>query len=117
MDDFSVAQVGLILFQPGAVNHTLAMPHKLFDYMREGRPVVAPDFAIEVARVVREADCGVLVDVSRPEAIAGAVKRLLRDPQEAARLGRNGRRLVEEKYNWQRDEKALLEAFSALEAR
>ncbi len=69
----SVAQVGLILFQPGQINHTLAMPHKLFDYMREARPVVAPDFAVEVSRIVREADCGILVDVTRPEAIAAAV--------------------------------------------
>jgi glycosyltransferase involved in cell wall biosynthesis len=113
----SVAQVGLILFQPGPINHTLAMPHKLFDYMRESRPVVVPDFAVEVARIVREADCGLLVDVTRPEAIAGAVAELLKDPQEAARLGRNGRRLVEEKYNWQREEKTLLDAFTVLGAR
>ncbi len=113
----SVAQVGLILFQPGPVNHTLAMPHKLFDYMREARPVVAPEFAVEVARIVREADCGLLVDVSKPEAIAAAVAKLLKDPREAARLGRNGRRLVVGKYNWRREEKILLDAFAALEAR
>jgi glycosyltransferase involved in cell wall biosynthesis len=111
----AAAQVGLILFQPGPLNHTLAMPHKLFDYMREGRPVVAPDFAVEVARIVREADCGILVDVTRPEAIAAAIDKLLKDPREAARLGRNGRRLIVSKYNWQREEKTLLAAFAALE--
>lgn len=113
----ALAQVGLILFQPGPINHTLAMPHKLFDYMREARPVVAPEFALEVARIVRETDCGLLVDVTRPEVIAEAIGRLLRDPQEAERLGRNGRRLIEDKYNWQREEKVLLDAFAALEAR
>ncbi len=113
----ALAQVGLILFQPGSINHTLAMPHKLFDYMREARPVVAPDFAVEVARIVREADCGLLVDVTRPEAVADAISALLSDPQNAARLGANGRRLIEEKYNWQREEKTLLDAFAALEAR
>jgi glycosyltransferase involved in cell wall biosynthesis len=113
----SIAQVGLILFQPGPTNHTLAMPHKLFDYMREGRPVVAPDFAVEVARIVREADCGILVDVANPQAIASAIKKLLKDPREADRLGRNGRRLVVGKYNWRREEKTLLDAFAALEVR
>lgn len=111
----AAAQVGLILFQPGLLNHTLAMPHKLFDYMREIRPVVAPAFAIEVAHIVRENDCGILVDVTSPEAIAGAVSRLLRDPEEAARLGRNGREAVEKKYNWQQDERRLLTAFASLE--
>ncbi len=111
----SVARVGLILFQPGPMNHTLAMPHKLFDYMREGRPVVAPDFAVEVARIVREADCGILVDTASPEAIAEAALRLLRHPDEATRLGQNGRRLVEAKYNWRMDEERLIQAMEALE--
>ncbi len=111
----AVAKVGLILFQPGLLNHTLAMPHKLFDYMREGRPVVAPDFAVEVAHIMNESDCGILVDVSNPNAIAQAVLKLLRDPAEAARLGENGRRMIEQKYNWQEEEKRLLAAFASLE--
>ena len=111
----ALSKVGLILFQPGPLNHTLAMPHKLFDYMREAVPVVAPDFALEVSRIVREADCGLLVDVTSPEAIAGAVACLLREPGDAARLGENGRRIIEEKYHWQHEEKVLLDAFSRLE--
>jgi glycosyltransferase involved in cell wall biosynthesis len=113
----AISQVGLLLLQPDLVGHTYAMPHKLFDYMREGIPVVAPTFTVEVARIVAEADCGMLVDVRDPAAIAEAVLRLLRDPAEAARLGRNGRRIVEWKYNWQNDERALLGVFGALAAR
>ncbi len=82
--------------------------------MREGKPAVVPDFAIEVRHIVQEADCGVLVDVTRPEAIAEAVARLLRDPAEAARLGSNGRAAVERKYNWQAEEALLLAAFEAM---
>lgn len=110
----AVSKVGLILFQPGPLNHTLAMPHKLFDYMREARPAVAPDFAIEVAHIVREAECGILVDVTNPAAIAEAVARLLRNPDEAARLGNHGRAAVERKYNWQAEERILLGAFDSL---
>jgi len=106
------ARVGLILFQPGIRNHVLAMPHKLFDYMREGCPVVAPDFAVEVAKIVSESACGLLVDVTRPEAIAEAIDRLLRDPELAKTLGRNGRRAVENRYNWGYDEKVLLDGFA-----
>lgn len=112
----AVSRVGLILFQPGPRNHTLAMPHKLFDYMRERKPVVAPDFAVEVKRIVEEADAGLLVDVTDPRAIAEALLTLLRDEAEARRLGENGRRIVETKYNWQADEAKLLEAFARLEA-
>lgn len=110
----AAAQVGVILFQPGLVNHTFAMPHKLFDYMREARPVVAPDFAVEVGHIVDDAECGVLVEVTDPKAIAKALVKLLKHPDLAARLGENGRRAVEDRYNWEREEVKLLAAFDAL---
>jgi len=110
----AASKVGLILFQPGPLNHTLAMPHKLFDYMREGRPVIAPDFALEVSRIVNECDCGRLVDVTSPGAIAEAVAELLEHEAEAKRLGENGRRGVERTYHWEAEERVLLEAFDRL---
>ena len=82
--------------------------------MREARPVIAPDFSLEVARIVKEADCGLLVDVTSPQAIATAMLNLLEHPEKAARLGQNGRRLVETKYNWQQDERQLIEAINRL---
>ncbi|MBI2423360.1 MAG: glycosyltransferase [Candidatus Hydrogenedentes bacterium] len=114
----AVSEVGLILFQPGLLNHTLAMPHKLFDYMREGVPVVAPDFAVEVAAIMNEADCGALVDVTNPRAIADAIAALLNDPARARELGARGRRLIESKYHWEADEIRLIAAVrSVVEAR
>jgi len=110
----AIAQVGLILFQPGPLNHTLAMPHKLFDYMREGKPSVVPDFALEVRKIVQDSDCGKLVDVTQPAQIAHAILRLLQDPTEAQCLGQNGRHAVEQKYNWQADEARLLAVFATL---
>jgi glycosyltransferase involved in cell wall biosynthesis len=110
----AAADVGLILFQPGLVNHTFAMPHKLFDYMREGKPVIAPDFAIEVANILDGAEAGVLVEVTDPKAIALAIVELLTHPELAARLGENGRRAVEERYNWELEEVKLLAAIDSL---
>jgi glycosyltransferase involved in cell wall biosynthesis len=107
--------VGLILFQPYGMAHTLGMPHKLFDYMRESVPVVAPDFAVEIRRIIEDADCGVLVDVTQPESIAEAILKLLNDRNEAERLGRNGRHAVETKYNWQNDERNLISVFAGLQ--
>lgn len=111
----AVSKVGLILFQPGPMNHTLAMPHKMFDYMREAIPVIAPAFAVEVNAIVSEADCGLLVDVSDPAAIADAILRLLEHPEEARRFGENGRRSVESTYHWENDATKLLAVFSSLE--
>jgi glycosyltransferase involved in cell wall biosynthesis len=110
----AASDVGLILFQPGRVNHILAMPHKLFDYMREAKPVVAPDFAIEVAHILDESDGGVLVEVTDPEAIARAIIRLLEDRELAQRLGANGRKAIEEHYHWAIEEVKLLAAIESL---
>jgi glycosyltransferase involved in cell wall biosynthesis len=90
------------------------MPHKLFDYMREGKPVIAPDFAIEVARIVDEAEAGILVEITDPEAIATGILRLLQDPALAQRLGAQGRKAIEQTYHWEREEPALLAAVEAL---
>lgn len=109
-----VSKIGLILFQPGFSNHTLAMPHKLFDYMREEVPVIVPDFAIEVSKIVRESDCGLCIDVTNPKAIADAIVYLLNNPEEANRLGKNGRKAVEIRYNWQREEQILLDGINQL---
>ncbi len=110
----ATAQVGLILFQPGRLNHTLAMPHKLFDYMREGIPVIAPDFAVEVAHILDQADAGILVEITDSGAIAAAIIRLLEDPALSERLGKNGQAAVDTSYNWERDEVTLLRAIDSL---
>ncbi len=113
----AASDIGLILFQPGRLNHTLAMPHKLFDYMREAKPVIAPDFAVEVAAILDHAEGGVLVEVTQAEAIAEAIVRLLENNEIAQRLGKNGRAAIEKHYRWAQEEVKLLAAFDSLKSR
>ncbi|MBP0462309.1 glycosyltransferase [Roseomonas sp. PWR1] len=91
--------IGLVLFQPVDRNHRLALPHKLFDYMLAGLPVIAPDFAPETAAVVREAGCGLLVDTADPAAIAAAVAALA-DPGRRAAMGAAGREAALGRFGW-----------------
>lgn len=91
--------LGLVLFQPGIENHRLALPHKLFDCMLAGLPVIAPDFATEVAEVVQGAGNGLLVDSADPAAIATAVAALA-DPAQRQALAERGRRAAETRFGW-----------------
>lgn len=91
--------IGLVLFQPVDRNHRLALPHKLFDYMLAGLPVIAPDFAPETAAVVREARCGLLVDTTDPSAVASAVAALA-DPGRRAEMGAAGREAALGRFGW-----------------
>lgn len=106
--------VGLVLFQPGRLNHVHALPHKLFDYMLARLPVIVPGFAVEVARIVSEAGCGILVDTSDPEDIASALRQLSSNAKERKEFGERGRAAVLEKYNWEREARALITCYKTL---
>jgi glycosyltransferase involved in cell wall biosynthesis len=108
------SHIGLILLQPGVQNHVYALPHKMFDYMLAGLPVIAPRFAEEVARIITVEDCGILVDPKDPFDIAGALDSLERNPDLRRRLGENGRKAVLQKYNWEREAKRLTEMYREL---
>ena len=101
------ADINLVLFQPGEENHRLALPHKLADGMLAGLPVIAPAFATEVATMVTEARCGLLVDVTDPADIAAAIARL-GDPALRARLGAAGRDAAMGRYGWAGQAAALV---------
>jgi len=107
------ADIGLVLFQPGVENHRLALPHKLFDCMLAGLPVIAPAFAEEVAAVIREAGCGLLVDTADPAAIATAVTELA-DPARRAELGARGRAAALGRFGWAAEAERLVELYRRL---
>ena len=92
------SRVGLVTLFPTA-NYVDALPIKLFEYMAAGIPVVASDFPLWRS-IVEDADCGLLVDPQDANAIAQAIKTLLTDDDNAARLGANGQRRVQQKYSW-----------------
>jgi glycosyltransferase involved in cell wall biosynthesis len=50
---------------------------------------------------VGSADCGITVDPRDPSAAADRVAQLWKDPEEARRLGENGRRAILEQFNWE----------------
>jgi glycosyltransferase involved in cell wall biosynthesis len=100
---------GLVTFHPYP-NHLDAQPNKMFEYMSAGIPVIASDFPLW-RKIITERDCGVLVDPLDPAAIARAIDFLVEHPDEARRLGENGRKAVEEVYNWEMEEVRLLSVY------
>ncbi len=109
----AACDIGLVAFQPVDRNHRLALPHKLFDYMLAGLPVIAPDFAPETAAVVREAGCGLLVDTADPRAIAQAVAALS-DPERRTEFGAAGRRAALGRFAWAAEAARLVALYRRL---
>src|ERR1700754_2877278 len=86
------ANCGIVVDRPIS-NYLDSYSTKMFEYMACGIPVVCSDFPLW-ARIVGDADCGIAVDPLDPPAAADAVAQLWKDPQEARRLGENGRRAI-----------------------
>lgn len=105
--------IGLILFQNTHYNSYIGLPNKLFDYMMCGLPVVASDFP-EIRKVIQTSGCGVVVDVEYFDSIVNGVKYLLDNPDEALRMGENGRRTVEIDYNWKNMEEKLFNIYKTI---
>lgn len=92
------ARLGLITLRP-AKNFADSLPVKMFEYMAAGLPVVISE-TIRASAVVRENDCGIVVNPLDPRAIAQAVSYLIDNPDIAQAMGERGRRLVLERYQW-----------------
>ncbi len=103
---------GLVPFHP-LRNHIEAQPNKLFEYMSAGLPVIVSDFPYWRETIEREG-CGLLVDPMSPEAIAGAIESLVNDRQGAQEMGARGAVAVKERYNWEAQERILLDLYGAL---
>ena len=108
----SGAAMGLVTYLPYA-NNTSCLPNKLFEYMLAGVPVIASDFPL-YREVVEPSQCGLLVDPTRPQAVAEAMEYLVKHPQEARRMGENGRRAVLDGYNWERERAKLLHIYATV---
>ena len=75
--------------------------------MSAGIPVIASNFPLW-KEIIEGAECGICVDPLNPEEIAEVIQFIVAHPAEAEQMGKNGRRAVEEKYNWGMEEKKLL---------
>jgi len=107
------SDAGMALLKPsnnsGRMRGTLGNT-KIFEYMMSGLPVICTDFALW-QDIIDRYQCGLCIDPTRADEIIGAIKRLEDDPQEARRMGQNGRRAVEQEFNWGTQEAKLLELY------
>ena len=88
-------------------NHVNALPNKMFEYMSAGLPVIASNFPLW-KEIVEGNKCGLTVNPLSPKEIAEAIRYLLAHPEEARKMGENGRKAVLEKYNWDNESRKLM---------
>jgi glycosyltransferase involved in cell wall biosynthesis len=82
-------------------------PIKLFEYMGQGRPVVAP--ALEPIRsVVSHGDTGYLFEPLSAESMAAAIRALLDSPTLREAIGEKGRQVILARHTWEKNAESVL---------
>jgi len=92
-----------------------ARPSKMFPLLAAGKPLLFCGHG-EGANLVRAAKAGIVVPSGDPEALAKAISELLRNRPLLEELGANGRRFVEQHYEWRRLVSHWLESLDSAKA-
>ncbi len=106
------SSVGLVTYLP-APNHVDAQPNKLFEYMSVGLPVIASNFPLW-REIVVDNNCGLCVDPTNPKEIADAINYFFNKNSESLKMGLNGKKAVENIYNWNPEEIKLISLYKEL---
>lgn len=112
-DLYGKSRLGLLLYLP-AKNHYEAQPNKMFEYMAAGLPCVCSNFPYW-REIVEKNNCGLCVDETDYKQVSKAIATIIDDTELLKRMAVNGREAVQDEYNWEKEEKKLIELYSTLE--
>lgn len=90
------------------LNYRIALPNKFFSYLNNGVPVVVNNCP-EMARIIREYNCGIVIEHARPTAaqFAECFQQLRNDRKMLVTLSRNARKMMRDHFSWEHMEERL----------
>jgi glycosyltransferase involved in cell wall biosynthesis len=112
-DLLSTARAGLLLMLP-AENHYDALPTKVFEYMAAGLPVIVSDAVPLSVSIVRQHQCGLVVDPRDKDAVARAIRFIAEHPEEAQAMGERGQAAALQQYQWASEGTKLTELYAQI---
>jgi len=107
---FKVARI-FISPQPQCEFWDTTIPHKLFEYMSQSKPVLAAD-SKAIKRVIEETNSGMTYKTANPEDFSAKVLEIL---SSNVPFGENGLKAVKQTYNWEKDSQVLIELYQDFE--
>jgi glycosyltransferase involved in cell wall biosynthesis len=102
----SSADVGLLPYQPVGINHEVATPNKLFEYIQARVPIATSRLPM-IERIVGANGNGDYVDFASAESTAEGLRRFVAGP--LARIGRPELEAAARQFSWEADEQTLLD--------
>ncbi len=107
---FKVARI-FISPQPKCEFWDTTIPHKLFEYMSQSKPVLAAD-SKAIKRVIEETNSGMTYKTANPEDFSAKLLEIL---SSNVPFGENGLKAVKQTYNWEKDSQVLIELYKDFE--
>ncbi|MBK8944731.1 MAG: glycosyltransferase family 4 protein [Ignavibacteriae bacterium] len=92
------------------------IPHKLFQYMLMGKPVIASN-CNPIKRILNEVNAGLIYEANNEKYLAEKVIEIFNDQNKINAFGENGKNAVLEKYNWNATSKNLIKLFKNIETK
>lgn len=89
------------------------IPHKLFQYMYAGKPVIASD-CLPLKRIINSTGSGIVYPSFHPAELARIFDRL--NELDYSEMARKGKQAVIDYYNWHNDSKRLVSRYIILES-
>lgn len=90
-------------------NSKYSSPNALFNALAAAKPIICTNTG-EIAQIVREEACGLVVDGIEPELLAEAITTL-QDADLRSEMGARARKAAELRYNWDIAKKGLLNVY------
>lgn len=109
---FKVAKI-FISPQPQCEFWDTTIPHKLFEYMSQSKPVLAAD-SKAIKRVIEETSCGLIYKSNNPEDFSTKVLEIL---SSNIPFGENGLKAVKQNYNWGKDSQVLIKLYQDFDSK
>ena len=104
------SDVMIALYNPKDPQNAFVIPNKALEAMMCGIPVITNISE----HLIREVDCGILVEYDNFDQIKSAIISLRDNPDLRKTLGENGRKAFLEKYNWNLMEQKLYKIYDNL---
>lgn len=95
------ADAGLSLDKNSNLNYNFSLPNKLFDYISAGIPVISTELP-EIAKILNEFKCGLMISEPSPEEIRKAILRLRDDRALLSEL-KNNSVIASKSINWEKE--------------
>lgn len=85
--------------------------NKIFEYMAAGLPIICTDFKVWTRCIIEKYNCGITVKPGDYQGLKNALKFLMTHKDLAYQMGQNGQMAFKKEFNWEEEEKILLDIY------